>query len=286
MSKIVEKRTKPALPKDPDQLDATPREVVAWADSYRAGFHVTPHRHRRAQLLYAAAGVMRVTTPEGSWIVPPHRAVWVPPATTHSIRMSSAVSMRTLFIEPGAAQTLPAKCCVASVSPLLRELILRAMDLPLLYDLGGPEGRLIRLILDEIRALPILPLHLPVPSEPRLAKICRALLDHPEDRREIEAWGRIVGASGRTLARLFQREIGMSFGTWRQQARLIEALARLGTGEPVTTVALDLGYESPSAFTAMFRRSLGVTPSRYFDAPPSPSGTRATVPPSRMTIPA
>jgi AraC-like DNA-binding protein len=150
---------------------------------------------------------------------------------------------------------------------LLRELILRAMELPLLYDRNGPEGRLIRLILDEIRVLPILPLHLPVPSEPRLAKICRALLDHPEDRREIEVWGRIVGASGRTLARLFQREIGMSFGAWRQQARLIEALARLGTGEPVTTVALDLGYESPSAFTAMFRRSLGVTPSRYFDVP-------------------
>lgn len=187
MSKIIEKRTKPRLPKDPDQLDATPREVVAWSETYRAGFHVAPHRHRRAQLLYAAAGVMRVTTPEGSWIVPPHRAVWVPPATPHSIRMSHAVSMRTLFIEPAAARRLPAQCCVASVSPLLRELILRAMELPLLYDREGPDGRLIRLILDEIRVLPVLPLHLPVPNEPRLAKICGALLDHPGDRREIEA---------------------------------------------------------------------------------------------------
>ena len=273
MSKTVEKRTRPGLPKDPDELDATPRTVVAWSDSYRAGFQVTPHRHRRAQLLYAAEGVMRVTTPEGSWVVPPHRAVWVPPAVSHSIRMSSAVMMRTLYIEPAAAAPLPARCCVVSVPPLLRELILRAMELPLLYDTEGAQGRLVALILDEIRALPALPLHLPVPSEPRLARICGALLDHPEDGRALEQWARSAGASGRTLARLFRRETGMSFGAWRQQARLIEALTRLGAGEPVTHVALDLGYDSPSAFTAMFRRSLGVTPSRYF-ASPSPAAAR------------
>jgi len=274
MSVTIEKRTKRPAVADPDLLDDTPRDVIAWADSYRAGAVLKQHRHRRAQLLYAVSGVMTVTTPEGSWVVPPHRAVWVPPATDHSIRMSSAVSMRTLYVEPTAAASLPARCCVVSVPPLLRELILRAMELPLLYDTEGAEGRLIALILDEIRVLPALPLHLPVPSEPRLAKICGALLNHPEDGRALAEWARGAGASGRTLARLFRRETGMSFGAWRQQARLIEALARLGAGKAVTNVALDLGYESPSAFTAMFRRSLGVTPSRYFEPPQSPAAER------------
>jgi AraC-like DNA-binding protein len=267
MSKIVENRPKRGLPADPESLAALPRTVVAWQASYRPGEALPAHRHRRAQLVYAAEGVMRVTTPDGSWLVPPQRAVWVPPGTDHSIRMSSAVSMRTLYIDSEKARRMPSRCCVLSVSPLLRELILRAMELPTLYEIEGPQGRLMTVILDEIRTLPSLPLHLPTPRERRLAQLCRALLRDPGDRRGIEAWGRDIGASGRTLARLFRRETGMSFGAWRQQARLIEALARLGAGEPVTTVALDLGYESPSAFTAMFRRSLGVTPSRYFDPP-------------------
>jgi AraC-like DNA-binding protein len=267
MSATVEKRTKRPAHADPDLLGDTPRDVVAWGDSYRAGEVVASHRHRRAQLLHAVTGVMRVSTAEGSWVVPPHRALWVPPATDHAIRMTGTVSMRTLYVEPTAAASMPQQCRVLSVSPLLREMILRAMELPRLYDTEGAAGRLIALILDEIRLLPALPLHLPMPAEPRLAKICEALSRHPEDGRALEEWGCSAGASGRTLARLFQRETGMSFGAWRQQARLIEALARLGAGEPVTNVALDLGYESPSAFTAMFRRSLGVTPSRYFDQP-------------------
>jgi AraC-like DNA-binding protein len=269
MSKIVENQPKRGLLADPERLAALPRAVVAWQASYRPGEALPAHRHRRAQLVYAAEGMMRVTTPDGSWLVPPQRAVWVPPGTDHSIRMSSAVSMRTLYIDGEKARRMPSRCCVLSVSPLLRELILRAMELPTLYEIEGPQGRLMRVILDEIRTLPSLPLHLPTPGERRLVQLCRALLRDPGDRRGIEEWGRDIGASGRTLARLFRRETGMSFGAWRQQARLIEALARLGAGEPVTHVALDLGYESPSAFTAMFRRALGVTPSRYFDAPPS-----------------
>jgi AraC-like DNA-binding protein/mannose-6-phosphate isomerase-like protein (cupin superfamily) len=284
MSVTVEKRTKAPAHANPDLLDDAPRDVVLWADSYHAGELVAEHRHRRAQLLHAVSGVMTVTTPDGSWVVPPHRALWVPAATDHAIRMTGAVSMRTLYVEPGAAAPMPRQCCVLSVSPLLRELILRAMELPRLYDTGGAAGRLIALILDEIRVLPALPLHLPMPAEPRLAKICGTLLSHPEDSRVLEAWGRSAGASGRTLARLFRRETGMSFGAWRQQARLIEALARLGAGEPVTNVALELGYESPSAFTAMFRRSLGVTPSRYFDPPRS--AMRARRPAKTWTSPA
>jgi AraC-like DNA-binding protein len=150
------------------------------------------------------------------------------------------------------------------VPPLLRELILRAVDLPALYDEDGPAGRLMQVILDQIDTLEIAALHLPTSAHPRLSPILDALLRYPEDDRALDAWGRQAGASGRTLARLFQRETGMSFRAWRQQARLLAALARLAADEPVTTVALDLGYDSLSAFIAMFRKATGTTPGRYF----------------------
>ena len=165
-----------------------------------------------------------------------------------------------------AKTLLPATCSVISVSPLLRALILRAVELPLLYDEAGPDGRVMALILDEIRAVPALPLHLPWPVDARLARLCAAIQDDPASERSLTEWALTVGASSRTLARLFRRETGMSFGAWRQQVRLVEALGRLATGQPVTTVALDLGYQSPSAFTSMFRRALGCAPTRYFAA--------------------
>ncbi|HYM31502.1 MAG TPA: AraC family transcriptional regulator, partial [Candidatus Cybelea sp.] len=128
----------------------------------------------------------------------------------------------------------------------------------------GADGRIMSLILDEVRALPALPLHLPMPSDARLKRVCAAIVAEPGAKATLVAWAAEAGASGRTLLRLFQRQTGMTFAAWRQRARLLAALGRLAAGEPVTTVAIDLGYDSPSAFTAMFRRALGTTPSRYF----------------------
>lgn len=247
-------------------LEALPRPVVAFANDYPPGHVITRHRHGRAQLLYAAAGVMRVATDRGVWVVPPQRAVWIPAGTPHEIGCAGVVRMRTLYVDPGAAPGLPDACRVVDVPPLLRELILKAVDLPPLYDRDGADGRLMRVILDEIEALDVAPLHLPIPAHPRLAPILAALLAQPEDGTDLDAWGRRVGASGRTLARLFIAETGMTFGAWRQQARLLAALTRLAAGDKVTTVALDLGYDSLSAFIAMFRRATGTTPGRYFEA--------------------
>jgi AraC-like DNA-binding protein len=171
---------------------------------------------------------------------------------------------------------LPDRCQVVDMPPLLRELILKAIALPALYDEASAEGRLMQVILDQVETLEIAPLHLPLPRHPRLAPILDALLLHPQDDRDLDTWGRQLGASGRTLARLFQRETGMTFRAWRQQARLLAALSRLAAREPVSTVALDLGYDSLSAFIAMFRRATGTTPGRYF-APPA---ARLRTPPS------
>ncbi len=249
---------------DPEDYQDVPRPIAAMAKNFPDGNRVAPHRHRRAQLVFAAQGVMEVWTPQGSWVVPPNRAVWMPAETEHAIRSRGDVAMRTLYVRADIAASLPRQCCVVAVSPLLRELILRAVELPLLYDEAGPEARVMALILDEIRALPVLPLHLPWPGDARLKRLCAAIHEDPASERTLEEWAQGVGASSRTLARLFRKETGMSFGAWRQQVRLVDALGRLATGQKVTAVALDLGYQSPSAFTSMFRRALGRAPTRYF----------------------
>ena len=256
-------------PWDPveDILD-TPRPIVAMAKDFPAGHRIPFHHHARSQLLYASSGVMTVSTNSGIWVVPPLRAVWIPAHTRHAIKMSGPLSMRTLYITqdffPGPGEG----CCVIAVTPLLKELILYAMGLPRRYPLKGPEARLLAVLLDQIRSMPIAPLELPIPEDPRLHKIYEHLVVHPEDNKTLEEWGKTVGATGRTLARNFRKETGLSFGRWRQQIKILEALRRLAEKEPVTTVAIDLGYDSPSAFITMFKKALGKTPGQYFGGEP------------------
>jgi AraC-like DNA-binding protein len=249
-----------------DDYQSVPRPVAAMAKEFEAGHVITPHRHPRGQLVFAAVGIMTVTTPAGTWVVPPQRAVWVPPDIEHTIRMSGRVAMRTVYVDPTACRGFPKACCVVAVTSLLRELILAAVGLPVLYDVAGRDGRVMALILDEIRASPTLPLRLPLPGDSRLRRLAQELMKNPSDSRPLAAWARHVGASRRTLARRFRAETGLSFALWRQQARLLAALNRLAAGTPVTQVAFDTGYHSPRAFISMFRRTLGTTPHRYFAA--------------------
>jgi AraC-like DNA-binding protein len=240
------------------------RPVVVRASEYPDGFRSGSHWHARAQLVYACAGVVKVTAKQGAWVVPQHRGVWIPALTEHQIESAGAFSMRSLYVRDDSSLGLSADCGVVGVSPLLRELILAAAEAPQLYDVDGRDGQVMDLILNEVRSLPMVPLHLPEPTDSRLRQITAALRQDPADTRTLESWGRLAGASPRTLARLFLAETGMTFRQWQQQARLLDGLMRLAQGEPVTSVALEVGYENPSAFIAMFRRALGVTPGRYF----------------------
>ncbi len=249
-----------------EQTEPLTALVRAYAQTYPKGFDIPLHRHAWGQLIYARAGVMTVTAagpaPPGSWVVPPQRAVWVPAETDHWIRCGTRLSMRTLFVAP-ESRAMPVSCCVVNVRPLLRELILACVEAP-----GGARRRqlITALILNEIRAATVAPLHLPEPADPRLLRITGALRQQPGDPRTLTAWASEAGASTRTLSRLFLAETGMTFRQWQRQARLLAALVRLAEGAPVTTLAFDLGYESPSAFISAFRRALGKTPRRYFDA--------------------
>ena len=242
----------------------TPRPIVAMAKGFPSGHVISFHEHTRAQLLYASSGVMTVKTEEGIWVVPPLRAVWIPAHTRHEIEVSGHLSMRTLYIDPTYFTGPSSGCCVIAVSPLLKELILHAVNVPRLYPLGGQEERLLKVLLDQISIMRTAPLKLPIPVDERLRKIYTHLSDHPGDNRTLEDWGKKVGATGRTLSRHFRSETGMSFAQWRQQIRVLDALKRLGMNEPVTAVAIELGYDSPSAFISMFKKTVGTTPGKYF----------------------
>ena len=270
---VIKARMNPLSPaqKSTDSADylRVPRPLGAMAKDFAAGYVIPADTHTRGQLIYAVAGVMSVRTAHGIWVVPPERAVWVPPGTLHSTRMSGDVAMRTLYVRQRECLRLPARCCVINVTPLLRELILRAVELPLHYDESGPGGRVVALILDELEVAHVLPLHLPRPRDARVARVCDALEGNPADIRGLAEFGALVGASERNLARLFVRETGMTFAIWRQQVRLIAALEKLAQRTPIARIAESLGYESASAFTAMFRKTLGVAPKEYFAVTPA-----------------
>lgn len=246
---------------DPRDYQRVPRPVAAMAKSFADGEAIRPHAHERDQVLYAVRGIMRVRTEAAGWIVPPDRAVYMPAGVLHAIAIRGDLEMRTLYIAPGAGPGLPAGPTVLEVSDLLRSLVLALIEEPVLYDEAGRGGALARLVLSEIARAPRLALGVPMPRDPRLARLCGALLAEPATTLTLEGWAETAGASARTLARLFERELGMSFGAWRRRVRLQNAVEELVAGAPVSAVAARSGYRSVSAFSAAFRRELGVSPS-------------------------
>ncbi len=243
-------------------LDLLRRPVCGLRDEYPAGFVDPSHTHDRAQLLYASAGVMSVVAPTMSFVIPPQRAVWLPAGTPHEVSCRGSVSLRTLYVDPALEPGLP-DCQVLEVSDFLKALILEVVSFGADYDEAGREGRIVGLLLEEIASMPTAPYRAPMPRDRRLLRVCHAILDDPADQRDVDDWADVAGMGRRTFTRAFKRETGMGLGVWRQQVRLMEALSLIASGRPVTTVAFDVGYDSPSAFTAMFRRAYGVPPSVY-----------------------
>jgi AraC-like DNA-binding protein len=239
------------------------RPVVGSPADYPDGHEVPPHHHRRDQLLYGASGVVIATTPQGTWVMPPQRGMWIPAGVEHSVRMLGAVRTNSLYFERGAVGGMPQHCQVVSISPFVRSLIAEAMALPAEYDLDGRPGVLMALLQHEVSRLPNLPLSLPFPAHRALARRCRAFLLQPTVHDTIDTWSAALQMNRRTFTRLFRRETGVSFATWRQQACLMAALPRLAAGEAVTSIAMDLGYGNPAAFTSMFKRALGASPRGY-----------------------
>lgn len=250
-----------------------PRDFGSWMDAARPivsfrwtadGPHrVTGHAHPRAQIIYQLSGVYRVNTSMGNFLVPRHQAIWIPSQIFHETFSSDSAEALMLFVDPSCTAALPGACMVVSVGPLLTELFLRAVENGNDYPPEGAASRLLAVILDELHRLEPAPFSLPLATDKRLRRIMDKLLANPADHRGLEELCANCGASERTLSRLFRDQTGMTFHEWRTQLRLLEAVDRLAQGRQVTDVATELGYKSPSAFIAMFRRTLGVPPGHY-----------------------
>lgn len=234
------------------------RPVIAVGKSFAAGSRTGRHSHVRAQLIHAIEGLMVAETALGTWVVPKGYALWVPPTVEHDVAMRGAVAMRTAYVAADAVPGLPRDCRVLPVTPLLAAaLVALAAEQPA-WNAEGRGGHLAALVLDEVvRASPTR-FALPVPADPRLARLARALIADPASSLGLDGWAARIGASRRTLTRRFRAETGMSFATWRRRLRLLEAVARQAEGERVERLAPALGYRSAAAFRAMARRELGL----------------------------
>lgn len=177
--------------------------------------------------------------------------------------MSGEVKIRTVFIDERAIPNLPEETCVINVSPLPRELIVAAVQVPLDYASGSRGETLMRLLIEEIIVSNILPLHLPIPEDARIKMICQAIILNPANVSTADQWADRLNVTAKTVHRLFTKVTGMTFSQWREQARLLFALRQIAAGERIIDIAFDCGYASQSAFTAMFRRHFGMPPSAF-----------------------
>lgn len=220
------------------------------------------HSHARGQLFGSTRGLLTVGLGSAVWAVPATHAVWVPPGHLHWARSHGPFEGYGVCIATASCAGLPAAPCSIRCSDLLRSAVLRAAS----WDDGvfdASRDRIAAVILDEIAHQPVDPCGLPLPRDARLARIAQALLDDLADARGLDAWAAWAGMSARTLSRRFVLDTGFTFTAWRQRARLQRALQMLADGVPVTSIALDLGYSTPSTFIALFRREFGRTPALY-----------------------
>jgi AraC-like DNA-binding protein len=249
---------------DFEYLQTVPRPVAAMAKSYPAGYAGYPHSHARAQFLYAASGSMRLTMDLGCWIIPPKRAVWLPAGYVHKTASIGALEMRTLYIAPEVKLiSLPKTPRMLHVSPLLHELVLRVVAMPIEYDERGQDGQIVKALLGEIDWTPIHPVSLPSLYDSRLRRIEQSLLGKPGNVSTLEQWASKLAISPRTLTRLIRKETELTFQTWRDQIRTFVAIPLLAEGRSLAEIADLLGYDTAWAFTAMFKRVTGKVPSQY-----------------------
>jgi len=235
------------------------------AKNYPAGYAGYMHSHARAQFLYAASGSMKITFQQGCWIIPPQRAVWLPPHYLHQTGSIGPLEMRTLYIQQDACPSAaPSEPRMIGVSPLLRELVLRTIEMPIEYDENGQDAHIITALLGEIDWTALHPVSLPPLRDPRLRRMEEMLTRKPDDTSTLEEWAERLSISSRTLTRLLHKEAHLSFQVWRDQVRTFAALPMLAEGRTLAEIADALGYETAWSFTAMFKRVTGKVPSRYF----------------------
>jgi AraC-like DNA-binding protein len=254
-----------------------PRAVAVMPKTYESGATSLWHSHPRAQLLYATGGLTLVRAEDGTWVLPAHYALWIPPGLAHEVTMHGTVSMCSAYVAPDAI-SISAGCRVLEVSPLLEAALAALAQEPVLYDVAGRGGHLAALILDEIARAPETPLTLPLPTDPRLRRVCTAIMEAPGSALGLDEWADRAGASRRTLTRSFRSETGLSFGEWRLRARVIRALALSAEGLAPHAVARAVGYAGPRALEAAMQRVALASGSPGATVPPRPDARPSSRP--------
>jgi AraC-like DNA-binding protein len=237
--------------------------MTSLAFDYTAGFHVAEHAHGSDQLIYAIRGVMEVISGQSMWLIPPQFALWLPAGTSHRIDMPQAVSMRTLYLRPGLVTRSSPGCAVLHVTPLLRELIVETVRIGQLHARNRHECALRDLTVLHLTKASSAPIFVTVPAEARALSVARKVLDHPDQLKPLAALCADAGVGVRTIQRIFLKEVGTDFATWRRQVRLTKAVGLLVSGCSVKEVAFAVGYSQPSAFVDTFRRTFGSTPKAW-----------------------
>jgi AraC-like DNA-binding protein len=239
------------------------RPVVAMSNEYPSGYVDPIHSHARAQLSLAKSGVLSITMNDANYLLPLNRAIWIPAGMPHSARFRGKVVGQTIYIEPKVSGFL-SRPKIFAASPLVRALVEEVTAFEHAYDVDGREGRIVQMLLEEIERAPEATMGVPMPQDPRLRRVCDLILAEPSISSDLDDCSKIAGMGRRTFTRLFKEQLGMGLATWRQQVRIMEAVSLLATGLSITTVAFEVGYESASAFTAMFHRTVGAPPSSYY----------------------
>lgn len=237
--------------------------VTASSGTYHNDHLITLHRHSRAQLLNVQRGLVMVSTPLGRWLVPPDHAMWIPAGVEHSVEMLGDVRMRSIYIDPTSVSPGRDQLTVLAMTELMNALATIAVEQDSRQGSDPRTELAMQLLVIEIAHLPLRQLVLPLPQDERLAKLCLAFIANPESNASIDIWAGHLGMSRRTFTRFFRQQMGGGLSAWRQQACLFAALPRLSAGEPVTVVAMDVGYSTIAAFTAMFTRTMGISPRSY-----------------------
>jgi AraC-like DNA-binding protein len=245
--------------------------ISTLAHEYPREFNVNEHAHGSDQLVYAIRGVMQVTAGQGVWLIPPHFGLWIPARAYHSIRMPEAVSMRTLYMRCGLGPQLPPTCAVFHIPPLLRELIIEAVRLRELRANQKLHCALCDLLVSQLERASPMPTSVTFPLDVRARAVADAVMKNPAGRRPLAVLCESVGASVRTIQRVFRREVGSDFEFWRRQVRLMKAVELLVSGRSVKETGFALGYRQSTAFVEMFRGILGTTPGAWIQALTAPS---------------